>query len=911
MKKRYVYKSHNISSQIIKFISSHGSVETGNEIKIINKSIEDFYKIESGSEILVPVLFKEDIYGRFEIADKLISNELIYSLDAGNKYIFLIYFQDAPLEINKIISFANGSLETQDGSYDEVLGGCFLSQKSILKEFSNFPMGKNSINKFFNFYNSIDLSLEPKNTDFYILEKLDHINQEVKTIRELPFFLRTNSMSYRSLMPLLNLVRYVKIKAVNLVNKIPTKFQNYKERFAYTETPNPTVNSFLNIAKMKINPKLIKIKQSKNPDLSIIIPVYGKLDFLGRCLHSIQKAKTDVSFEVIVVDDCGPDSVSTKFNEKDNGFTIIKNKKNEGFTTTCNNGSKKAKGKYLCFLNSDAIVTDYWSDSLLNGFKLASNVGIVGPRLIFENGKLQESGGIVFSNGEAANIGREEKLDNSWFKYFKDVDYVSGAALTISSVDFQELGGFDKRFTPAYYEDTSLCLDMRHKLGKRVVVNPLSNVIHHEGATNGTDENSGFKKFMGINKEKFIEKHASDLLNYGESFANIWWDRDKYIKGNVLIIDQCIPTPKEDSGSKDMDNILRSLLDQNYRPHFFALSNRGETPESYGYYEKGVHCVFGKENLNFHDFIKKYNSLFKLIIVSRVNSYKEVERSLKEFCSDIKTIFYTVDLHHVRLESEFQITQDSELLSEVRKAKIGEIQAIAKTDKTIVLSNKERNYLVSSNGIDAEKISIWPLIRSEFESIDKFKKDLNAKDIIFIGGFRHHPNIEAVKLLEKEIIPKAKEIFLKNGLEFPGVKIYGSSPTPYIEKLKNKDISYEGFIDKEEDAFKNAKISLAPLPFGSGMKGKTLSSLIFSTPVVGTSFAFEGFEIINKRIMSLSSLDTDIFAQKIFDTYTETDNIEKDEWAALMKDLKERFSYSSFNRKMTSDLSELLEEKAY
>jgi GT2 family glycosyltransferase len=775
--------------------------------------------------------------------------------------------------------------------------------------FSNIFLNSQSTQKFFQVFNSLRKSGNSyPNYNFLTLEKLDHINQQFVSFRNLPHYFRTHSIGYRITNPIIGLLRNFKSKTLNLSNKIITKSKNFNNRVRYVEVPNPVLDKFLKIAKKKIDPKLIHINNSSSPELSIIIPVYGKLDFLARCLHSIQKAKTELKYEVILVDDLGPDLVEKFFSEKKNGIKIYKNSKNVGFTNTCNQGAKIANGKYLCFLNSDTIVTDNWSDSLLNGFKLAKNVGIVGPRLIFEDGTLQESGGIVFSNGDAANIGRNESTDNSWFKYFKDVDYVSGAALTISSVDFKKIGGFDKRFTPAYYEDTSLCLDIRHKLKKRVVVNPLSSVIHHEGATNGVDESSGFKKFMPINKEKFVEKHIVDLSKYGESFANIWWDRDKYIKGNVLIIDQCIPTPNEDSGSKDMDNILRGLLNQNYRPHFFALSNRGETPESYGYYEKGVHCVFGKDMLQFKEFFQKYNSLYSLIIISRVNSHQEVYETIDTYAPLTKKIFYTVDLHHVRLEAEYNQSKSLDVLKEARKTKIQEIQAIAETDKTIVLSQKEKNYLINSHGIEPSKISIWPLIRSEFENIDSFTKNENPKNISFIGGFRHTPNIEAVKILEKQILPTTKEIFEKNGIEFPKVKVYGSNPDQYIKNLNNDLISYEGFIENEEDAFKNSKISIAPIPFGSGLKGKTLSSLLYKTPIVGTSFAFEGFHENYKNIMFESSLDAEDFSQKIYNAYISADDLQPSDWNKIIEDLSKTFSYSSFVKILKKDIKEVMNQ---
>ncbi len=562
-----------------------------------------------------------------------------------------------------------------------------------------------------------------------------------------------------------------------------------------------------------------------------------------------------------------------------------------------------ARGKYLCFLNSDTIVTDSWADNLTNSFKLAKNVGIAGTKLLYEDGSLQEAGGIVFSNGDAANIGKNEPADDSWYKYFKDVDYVSGAALAILKKDFDSLGGFDKRFTPAYYEDTSLCLDVRHKLKKRVVVNPLSLVIHHEGATNGKDESKGFKKFLPINRKKFIDKHSKDLKDYGESFANIWWDRDKYIKGNVLIIDQCIPTPKQDSGSKDMDNILRALLNQNYRPHIFALSNRGETPESYGYYEKGVHCVFGKDNLSFVEFYKKYCSLFSLVMISRVNSYEEVSNVIDKYTPNIKTIFYTVDLHHVRMEAEYERTKSLELQKKSNITKIKEIQAINKCTKSIVLSPKEKNYLINNHGISPEKILEWPLIRSEFEKLNEYKKIKNPRDIIFIGGYRHSPNIEAVRLLENKILPELIHVFEKNNLEFPGIKLYGSQPTSYIKNLENRNLKYVGFIENEADAFAKAKISIAPIPFGAGLKGKTLSSLIYRTPIVGSAYACEGFNNNFPEVLVNSSLDPEEFALNVYKTYLRADKIEY--WDLVVQDLSNRFSYDAFLTKMQKDFIDL------
>ena len=907
MKNKYIIIQSKITNRLVRSINNL-LMENDHPSLIPVKDNEDaLLSIEKDSTILVPVFFQRNPSGDYFVENNFIKDNIIDGKSKSNfQFKYIVFSSKKTISYNSIKEFVTDDSHAIDNEIMEALFNSSISQDSMLKSISDVIINQRIADIFFDLFFSLsDSGTEIPNYNYLILEKLDKFDQQLSSIINIPFYLRSNSMSYRVIQPCINFLRKMKVKVGNVKAKISSKAKNYTKRKVSWSYANKSLEAAFSIVSKKIQKSSIKVSSSNNPLVSIIIPVYGKLDFLARCLYSIQEAQTNIDYEVIIVDDCGPQKVSKFFDEKINNVIIHTNKKNIGFTNTCNKGAEISSGKYLVFLNSDTIVTDFWIDNSLNGFKLAKNVGIVGSKLLYDDGSLQETGGIVFSDGEAANIGKNEIADSSWFKYFKDVDYVSGAALTIQKSDFEKLEGFDKRFTPAYYEDTSLCLDVRHKLKKRVVVNPLSIVIHHEGATNGTDEDAGFKKFMKINKEKFIEKHKEDLKNYGESYKNLWWDRDKYIKGNILIIDQCIPTPKEDSGSKDMDNILRALLNQNYRPHLFALSNRGETPETYGYYEKGVHCIFGQENSSFKEFFKKYHSLFSLIIISRVNSYEEISDVIKDIAPEIKTIFYTVDLHHLRLESEYIETQSSDVYSIARNTKISELQAISESDRTVVLSKKEKDYLVKIHGIPSKKILIWPLIRSEFEELNLFKKEKNPKDIIFIGGYRHTPNIEAVKLIEKDILPEVLKLFKKNGRSFPGIKLYGSSPSDYIKNLNSEHLSYEGYIENESDAFAKARISIAPLPFGAGLKGKTLSSLIYRTPIIGTSFALEGFEIHDSQLMVESSIDAVEFANSIYNSYINYENIEARDWDNLIKKLEEKFSYSSFLKIMKDDINNI------
>lgn len=898
-KKCFLIENEIFNGDMISLINESDMLPKNN-IDILN--VKDIDKLEDSHQIYAILKFQKDLSGNYYLTEE----NSTYTLFSNKNIIFMILDDNNHLRMKDLkILFTDSSenIITKE-KLMETIYTCEMTQKSFLNVFNKKFMYADEAALFYKFFKTLNHSgVKTPNYEFHSLEKLDQISQAINALHSIPFFLKNHSISYRLFLPL----KKIKDKSTNLAKNIRKNFDIFKFKSSnkkfHPDHPD-YLKKFFEIAGKNHNISNIVFKNYDQPDVSIVIPVYGKIDYLKKCLYSLYHSKNNCTYEVILVDDCGPERVIKKIACKRIGVKLIENKLNQGFTKTCNAGANEASGKYICFLNTDTVVTDNWLDNLLNGFKLADNVGVVGPRLLHNNGKVQESGGIIFNNGDAANIGRNEEIDNSWFKYFKDVDYVSGAALVISKNDFKKIKGFDEIFSPAYYEDTSLCMDVRHKLKKRVVVNPTSNVIHAEGATNGTDTSSGIKKYQEINKKNFLTKHYDDLASYGNSYENLWWDRDKYIKSNILIVDQCIPNPKEDSGSKDMDNILKALLELNIRPHLFAVSNRGEVPEAYGYYERGVHCVFGKTNRDFKEFYKKYCNLFDLVIVSRVNTADEVLESIQSIHPNCKTLFYTVDLHHVRIASEYKLTKDPKTFEESEKVKKAEISTMKKTDNTIVLSNDEKNYLENECAISPYKIKVWPLIRSEFEDEKTFEKSSNPKDIIFIGGFSHTPNIDAVKILENKLLPYAKIYFNERGIELPSVKLYGSKPNSYIKNIDNDLMKYMGYIEDESEAFKSAKLSLAPLPYGAGLKGKVLSSFIYKTPVVGTNYAFEGFDKLKNNLAIKTSLEEEEFAKILYNAYVTKENqkINNKVWDDFHIELNKRYSYESFKHTLQNYL---------
>lgn len=251
------------------------------------------------------------------------------------------------------------------------------------------------------------------------------------------------------------------------------------------------------------------------PSTSIIIPVFNKVTYTESCLEQlIATLPQDFNGEIIVVDDASSDETPAALEhwaEKDGRIKILRNSENVGFITSCNRGGESAQGDILIFLNNDTLPLSGWLPPLLRILRDKPQAGAVGGKLVYPDGSLQEAGGVIFSDGSGCNFGWSDKAPNApVYNFVREVDYCSGALLATRRALFMELGGFDVRFKPAYYEDVDYCFTLREK-GYRVYYQPKSVIVHFEGASSGTDLKTGVKSYQVINQQKFVAKW-SDVL---------------------------------------------------------------------------------------------------------------------------------------------------------------------------------------------------------------------------------------------------------------------------------------------------------------------------------------------------------------------------------------------------------------
>jgi len=579
----------------------------------------------------------------------------------------------------------------------------------------------------------------------------------------------------------------------------------------------------------------IKLPYPKHPKVSIIIPMYNQVTFTYNCIHSIYENNEFKDYEIIVVDDCSSEN-TTLIKDNFEHIVLIKNEVNQGFLKSCNLAALRARGEYIVFLNNDTQVQKNWLSELLYIFENTDGAGLVGSKLIYPNGRLQEAGGIIWKDGSASNYGNQDDPEKPQYNYVKEVDYISGASIMILATLWNEIGGFDERYLPAYCEDSDLCFEVRKK-GYKVIYQPFSVVVHFEGVSHGTDTKSGVKQYQIINQKKFFDKWQSELKLKSKKGRNIFSERDRTSsKKHVLVVDHYLPQIDKDAGSRTISNFIDVLMELGYSVKFMGENANTEKRYEKSFQLKGVEVLYGKQ-LNFH--LQKWKFYFKTnannidaILLSRSSVCTPLMTYLKNKNYKAKTIYYGHDLGYQRLEAEANITNDKAVLKEAKKLKGQEDFMYKNADNALVISFEEMGYL--KKYIDTPLHYIPPY----FFNISANNISFDEREgLLFVGGFNHPPNRDAMIWFLDEVYESLHQKNIR--LTIAGSKI-PTSIYKYKQRFNLLTILPDVSVEKLDELYVQTRVAIVPLLTGAGVKGKVIEAMAKGVPVAGTEAAFQG-----------------------------------------------------------------------
>jgi GT2 family glycosyltransferase len=570
--------------------------------------------------------------------------------------------------------------------------------------------------------------------------------------------------------------------------------------------------------------------------VTIVIAVQDGLGATLQCLQSIADVWFEAaSVEILVMDDRSTDGTSAALA----GIPVIsyvRRSERSGLAAARNDGARRARGQYVCFLNNTVTVTPGWLERLVETAESDTAVGIVAPKVLFPDGRLREAGLVVWADGSLSRYGRGDLASDPRFAFVRGADAFSDACVLVRRSVFEQLGGFDEQFTHADYDCADLCLGLRSS-GYRAVYEPASSVIEYHDVASGCEDAVEFDSLVKSNRLKFCAKWSALLMRQFEPDPKALHRAALSRNGGetLLFVDSSVPTDRDARG-KRLIGVLESLRRARYNVVFLADDYAAPQPYTGRLQRLGIEVLHQTQGG------LAPQQLLETVLPS-LDAAWVCRRNLFEHYAPI-----------IRLNRVTKLLYDN-----TRDRYDGADTSIASlaADAVIVNSAAELRALRAEAHVPA---FVVPQIHETAAGCAKFG---SAARLLFIGNFGYAPNVDAVKWLCSEIMPRVWE-------ELPNVHVTlaGDVPPDTVRALTSERVDVPGYVQDTAPFFYKSQAFVAPLRLGAGMRGKVGEALSHRLPCVLTSTAAEGFDMAPEQNCLIAD-DADAFAAAIVRLFVE------------------------------------------
>jgi GT2 family glycosyltransferase/SAM-dependent methyltransferase/glycosyltransferase involved in cell wall biosynthesis len=618
----------------------------------------------------------------------------------------------------------------------------------------------------------------------------------------------------------------------------------------------------------------IELPEYDRPLVSLVIPLYSRADLTGACLRSIRDNTSRVAYEVVLIDDQA-DAETKRLLEGVRGAKIIRNEQNIGYLRSINRAAGAARGSWLVLFNNDTEVTPGWLRAMVDCAESAPDIGVVTPKFVYPDGRLNEAGAVIWRDGTGVNYGRGDRPDRFRYEYRRETDYGSAAALLVSARLWHDAGGFDERFLPMFYEDVDLCFQARER-GLRVVYEPTAVVVHVEGATTGNDVTTGHKRFQEENRPKFVAKWRERLEREHEppSAGNLPLAVDRHHGPEVLVVDHRVPMWDRDAGSLRILKIIEALIGLGARVTLMPENFTPIEPYTRQLQNMGVKVLYGE--LDPRAELASLGARLDTAILCRPHPTSHWLDTVRELAPQATVVYDTVDLHWLREARRSELAAPSApglpLANEASDRFLAalppkamalrelELAMMRATDVTIVVSAAEREQVLRD--VPGASVLVVPTLH---EVAAYVAPPSERAGVLFVGGFEHIPNVDAAIRLVDEVMPR---VWAELGdVE---VTIVGSQPPPDVLALATPLVDVAGWVEDLEPLLMRSRLMVAPLRFGAGVKGKITQCLAAGLPVVTTSLGAEGLDVEDGESILIADEPAEI-AERIIRGYRDVE----------------------------------------
>jgi GT2 family glycosyltransferase len=569
----------------------------------------------------------------------------------------------------------------------------------------------------------------------------------------------------------------------------------------------------------------MRLPHSANPQISIILVLYNRAELTLQCLRSVAEQGFQ-DLEIIIVDNASTDETRQLLNRLD-GVRIIQNNENRNFLLAVNQAAREAHGEYLLLLNNDTQLLPGSLQSAITTIQSARDIGAVGGRLILLDWSLQEAGSIVWSDGSCLGYGRGDTPFAPMYMFRRDVDYCSAAFLLTPRALWQQLGGFDETFKPAYYEDSDYCARLwEHEL--RVVYDPNAAVLHYEF---GSSANAAKAIELQRNHQKlFVSQHERWLSKrYPQDADVLLLARTATAKKRVLFIEDRVPHTWLGSGFPRARSILLSLMKQGFSVTFYPMTQFDESWSLvYSDMPNEVEFMMGYGPPLLEAFLRHRNAYYDLIFVSRPHNMKILQPFLSQhpewFSS--ATFIYDAEALFAAREITFREMSGDPMPEEEAEAILKDEVALASLANRVISVSEQERKQFEKHGIHAVQVlghcvapAPTPRAFSEREGL------------LFAGAIYEEasPNRDSIIWFLEEIFPKIQAELGPIPLTMAGL-----NTSERVRRLAGSSVHITGPVQDLTEFYDSARVFIAPTRYSAGIPQKVHDAAARGLPIVAT-----------------------------------------------------------------------------
>jgi GT2 family glycosyltransferase/glycosyltransferase involved in cell wall biosynthesis len=607
----------------------------------------------------------------------------------------------------------------------------------------------------------------------------------------------------------------------------------------------------------KPNPdrSMTQFEWTPEPLISVIVVAWREAPFLLPCLASVRETGQEAPLEMILVLNEPSPGLAVNVAREIVGATVLKFQSNLGFGGGVNVAAESARGRFLLLLNDDSVVERGWLGQLVNTATRRPRAGMVGSTYLHPDGSLQEAGSVLWADGTTSAFGEDGSGANWDFE--RQVDYCSGGSLLIRKELWDQLGGFDDRYYPAYFEDIDLAL-RAEDLGWEVWYQPLSVLRHVRSGSSGRLHGFLYQRSRSLFLDRWRPK-LGEFQNRGGYETAAWRAMGHPIR--VLVLDDHLPDPSIGAGYGRMSDTLTALA-ADPGIHVAAYPTIAPRMDSSLLRSSGVRVI---EDLRGH--LGAPGVDYDVVVVSRPNNFLDYHDQIRTRLPGARLIYDAEALFYRRLETKLEVIGDGSeritLKAEAREARDVERWIFSSADAVVCISEEEAALVRSETRSPVHVIEAW--FATPTPTTAPFEE---RSEIGLVAGWAAgpgSPNTLGLVWFAREILPLVRAAI-------PGCRLLvtGANPPDDVNWLASRVVEFVGHVQDLGSFYNRIRVAISPTLFGAGVKLKTVEAIQYAVPVVTTREAAAGLDPLLHGAVWAANDPTD-FAQAIAAIYCDPD----------------------------------------